>query len=70
MHSNINELFPACIPLCVCVCVCVCVFTQCYDHLLKWPELEKAVVMNIDDSSLPNLDKLWDDPYQQVSRSL
>ena len=39
---------------------------QCYEHLTKWPELEKAVMVNVDDNDPPRLDKIWEDSYHQV----
>ena len=36
---------------------------QCYSHLTEWQDLEKAVMVNISDStnSKPKLDKIWED---------
>lgn len=39
---------------------------QCYNHLTEWAELSRAAMVNVDDASLPSLDKLWDDTYCQV----
>jgi DNA-dependent protein kinase catalytic subunit len=38
---------------------------NCYDHLLRWKDLQDAVEVNIDDTSPPKLDKLWEDSYYQ-----
>ncbi|XP_065898419.1 DNA-dependent protein kinase catalytic subunit-like isoform X2 [Dysidea avara] len=38
---------------------------NCYEHLTKWPELEKAVMVNVDDNDPPRLDKIWEDSYHQ-----
>lgn len=36
---------------------------QCYSHLTEWQDMEKVVMVNIDDSKL---DKIWEDSYHQV----
>ncbi|XP_064405997.1 DNA-dependent protein kinase catalytic subunit-like isoform X2 [Halichondria panicea] len=36
---------------------------QCYSHLTEWTELEAAALVNVDESTPPKLDKLWDDNY-------
>jgi DNA-dependent protein kinase catalytic subunit len=39
---------------------------ECYSHLTEWQDLEKAVMVNIDDTSgRPKLDKIWEDAYHQ-----
>ena len=43
---------------------------QCYEQLTKWPELEQAVMVNVDDNDPPSLDKIWEDNYRQVSTIL
>ena len=43
---------------------------QCYEQLTKWPELEQAVMINVDDQDPPQLDKLWEDNYHQVNVTL
>lgn len=43
---------------------------QCYEQLTKWPELEQAVMVNVDDNDPPSLDKIWEDSYRQVSTIL
>jgi DNA-dependent protein kinase catalytic subunit len=40
---------------------------QCYSHLTDWKDLEKAVVVNIEneDGSPSKLDKIWEDSYHK-----
>jgi hypothetical protein len=40
---------------------------QCFDHLTQWSNLEEFTVTSVDDSDNPNLEKVWDDTYFQVS---
>ena len=47
-----------------------CRLLQCYEQLTKWPELEQAVMINVDDHDPPQLDKIWEDNYRQVNISL
>jgi len=42
-------------------------FLKCYSHLTEWSDLEKAALVNVDDSPTPNLQKLWEDSYYHVS---
>ena len=47
--------------------------TQCYNHLTYWRDLEKAVVVNIeneDGSPAVKLDKIWEDSYHKVFYTL
>ena len=44
----------------------VIISIQCYSHLTEWQDLEKAVIVNIDDGTNPKLDKIWEDSYHQV----
>ena len=39
---------------------------QCYNSLTEWSDLEKAAIVNIDDSDPPCLDKIWEDAYYLV----
>eukprot|EP00731_Ephydatia_muelleri_P036866 Em0341g3a len=36
---------------------------QCCNSLTEWGDLEKAAIVNIDDSNPPCLDKIWEDTY-------
>ena len=46
---------------------CILYLPQCYSHLTEWQDLEKAVMVNIDDTGgRPKLDKIWEDAYHQV----
>ncbi len=49
------------------VCLDTINFLQCYSHLTEWTELEAAALVNVDESTPPKLDKLWDDNYFTVS---
>lgn len=40
---------------------------KCYCHLTEWSDLEKAALVNVDDSPTPKLQKLWEDSYYHVS---
>ncbi len=51
----------------VVVIVVVVVSSQCCHELTKWEDLEKAAMLNVDDSSSPNFDGLWEDDYSKVS---
>ena len=39
---------------------------QCYHHLTEWGDLEKASVVNIDDSTNPDLNCIWNESYYKV----
>ena len=43
---------------------------QCYSHLTEWGDLEKAAVVNVDDSHTPRLERVWEDSYFHVSESV
>lgn len=40
---------------------------QCYSHLTEWGDLEKAALVNVDDSHTPRLERVWEDSYFHVS---
>ena len=42
-------------------------FLQCYSHLTEWGDLEKAALVNVDDSPIPKLERVWEDSYYHVS---
>ena len=44
----------------------VIISLQCYEQLTKWPQLEQAVMVNVDDNDPPRLDNIWEDTYCQV----
>ena len=40
---------------------------QCYNHLTEWGDLEKAALVNVDDSHTLRLERVWEDSYFHVS---
>ena len=47
--------------------VLVSLSLQCYSHLTEWGDLEKAALVNVDDSPTPRLERVWEDSYYHVS---
>ena len=47
--------------------VLLSLFLQCYSHLTEWGDLEKAALVNVDDSPTPRLERVWEDSYFHVS---
>ena len=43
------------------------IFPQCLFHLSQWEQLEEAAVGAVDDADNPNLSKVWEDTFLQVS---
>ncbi|KAM5158207.1 DNA-dependent protein kinase catalytic subunit [Mantella aurantiaca] len=38
---------------------------ECYNHLTEWQPLEYCSTLNIDSASPPDLNKIWNDPFNQ-----
>ena len=50
-------------------CFVFSVYYQCCEQLTQWKDLEEYAILNIDEEEQdqPDLEKMWSDPYYQVS---